>query len=314
MILNRFISKAVIVLCLLLLSGCASSTLNSVEKNGATKLTNEDIYSLVTSNTLRLISSEFDAYTFFSPDGSLSASSIFNYNLDYGSWDIKSDEKLCIKYSVWYYGDINCYTVYLNDAGDEYYLFTTNGSLAFTATASTGNSERLTLKTKKDKKDVFVRSDMGQGQRDSSYRPAPSSTPTPVPAPAPAPVLSPTGPGASVEEITHTVKSMAKDCPGCNFEEADLRQANLVGANLKGANLQGADLSRANLRRANLEGSDLRGATLLSTNLPGANLKEADLTGADLTGSNLIRADFTDADLSNTILENTLQEGVKGLK
>ena len=256
-----------------------------------------------------MISSEFDAYVFFSQDGSLSATSNFSSNnLDYGSWDITSDQKLCLKYDVWYYGDVKCNSVYLEGGGSDYLFFTDNGSLAYTGTVTSGNSQQLLIKTRKDKKTVFVRSSISQGQTTTSPRPVAAS------APAPSPVVTAPGPGASREEVTHTVKSMAQNCPGCNLEDADLRQANLIGANLKDANLKGADLSRANLRRANLEGADLRGATLLSTNLPGANLKDADLTGADLTGSNLIRADFTGADLDNVILENTLQEGSKGLQ
>ncbi len=296
------------ILCLFLFSGCATSSLKNAAKQGAASLNNEEIYSLVNSNTLRLVASDFDADLFFNQDGSLSASSRFMLNLDYGNWDITEDGKLCIKFGVWYYGDLNCYGVYLDGSGNDYLLFTKNGALGYTATASTGNPEQLLIKTRKDKKTVFVRSSISQGQSKASPRPAAT------PAPAPSPVVSSTDPDVSREEITHSVKSMAKDCPGCNFEDADLRQANLIGANLKDANLRGADLSRANLRRANLEGADLRGATLLSTNLPGANLKDADLTGADLTGSNLIQADFTGADLDNVILDSTLQEGAKGLQ
>ncbi len=301
------------ILCLFFFVGCATSSLKKATEQGATILNDAELYALANSNTIRLISSDFDSYLFFSPDGSLSASSIFNYNLDYGHWDITDEGKLCIKFNVWYYGDLNCYGVYLEGKGSEYLFFTDNGSLAYTGRASTGNSQQLVIKTKKDKKTVFVRSSMSQGQTADDTRSAPTPAAA-APLPEPLPVAASTGSGASQEEIAHTVKSMAKDCPGCNFEDADLRQADLIGANLKDANLQGADLSRANLRRANLEGADLRGATLLSTNLPGANLKDADLTGADLTGSNLIQADFTDAALDNIILDNTLQEGAKGLK
>lgn len=299
-------SKLFIFLCLFLFAGCASSTLDSAIKKGATGLSNEEIFSLVSDNTLRLVASDFDAYIFFTPDGSLSALSLFNSNTDHGRWDIKSDQRLCIKFNVWYYGDVKCYSMYQEGGGGDYLLFTENGSLAYTSKASGGNSQRLAVKSQKNKKADFVRSSMSKDQSTESSRATPK--------PAPAPAIAATGPGATDEEITHTVKEMAKNCPGCNLEDADLRNANLIGANLKDANLSGADLSRANLRRANLEGANLKGATLLSTNLPGANLKDADLTGADLTGSNLIHADLTDADLENVILENTLQEGTKGLK
>lgn len=266
------------------------------------------IFDLVSDNTLRLVASDFDAHVYYSPDGALAASSVTIYNLDNGSWDIKSDDKLCIKFRVWYYGDVNCYTVYEEPASDKYLLFTTNGSLAYTATVKSGNSENLKVKTKKGTEATFVRSNLERDQGTSRPRPAPVAASAQQADPAIA-----SGPGASSKEINHTVKSMAKDCPGCNLKEVDLRKANLIGANLKGADLRGADLSRANLRRANLEGADLSGATLLSANLPGANLRDADLTGADFTGSNLIQADFTGATVEKTILDNTLQEGVKGL-
>jgi len=305
--LNRHLSKLLYLLTLLLLSGCASSTVNNAEKQGATILSAQEIFNLSSENTLRLISSDFDAHIYFSQDGSLSASSVFNHNLDYGSWDIKSDGKLCIKFNTWYYGDVNCYSTYKDGEKDQYLFFTDNGALAYTGTVSAGNSQDIKVKTKKDKKAIYVRGAMSQGQEIPRAAPA-------VRRPTPAPAVTTSGSSSSQEEVKHTVKSMARNCPGCNFEDADLRQANLIGANLKGANLQGADLSRANLRRANLEGADLSGATLLSTNLPGANLKGADLSGADFTGANLIQADFSDADLRGCILDNTLQEGAKGLK
>lgn len=283
--------------------------MNNAVKQGATVLDAQEVFNLVSENNLHLVSSDFDSHVFFSQDGSLSAKSIFDNNLDYGKWDIKSNGELCIKYNVWYYGDTICYSAYKDDKQNQYLFFTNNGSLAYSVTASSGNSQRIKIKTKKDKKSTFVRSSLSKEQSSNSPPPTPATSTAAV-----APVGANSGPGASQEEIKHTVKSMAQNCPDCNFEEADLRNANLIGANLKGANLTGADLSRANLRRANLEGANLAGAVLLSTNLPGANLKDANLSGADLTGSNLIQADFTDADLDGTILDNTLQEGTKGLQ
>ena len=307
--MNRHVPKLFYSIFLLALSGCAASTIDKAVDKGATALSTQEIFSLVSNNTLHLVSSDFDAHLFFSDNGGLSAKSIVASNLDYGTWDIKSDNKICIKYSVWYYADVNCYSAYKEAGQDKYLLFTDNGSLAFSATAFPGNSQHLKIKSKKDGPAVFVRSSLSKGQSSGNTSSASTAAVS-----AAEPAVTNNGPGASQEEITHTVKNMAKDCPGCNFEDGDLRKANLIGANLKGANLRGADLSRANLRRANLEGTDLSGATLLSTNLPGANLKNANLSGADLTGSNLIRADFTGADLNNVILDNTLQEGAKGLK
>jgi len=65
------------------------------------------------------------------------------------------------------------------------------------------------------------------------------------------------------------------NCPGCNFQLADLS-----GEDLTGANLSGANLSFANLRDANLTGADLDNANLTRANLSGANLTSADLSGA----------------------------------
>jgi len=312
--LTRHYPRLFYIFTILILSSCAPSTANKAEQQGATPLTSQEIFDLTTQNTLRFISSDFDAHVYFSEDGSLSASSVFNNNLDYGSWDIKSDGKLCMKFTVWYFGDVNCYSALNDSKNNQYLFFTSNGSLAYTAKASSGNSKHLKIKTKKDKETVYVRSSMSQGKSTSpsSSEPVVSKS---TPAAAPVPVATSSGSSAaSQEEVKHTVKSMAQDCPNCNFADADLRKAYLVGANLKGANLKGADLSRANMRRANLEDVDLSGATLLSANLPGANLRGADLSGADFTGSNLIRADFTGATIEGCIFDNTLQEGIKGLK
>ncbi len=293
------------MLIITLLSGCAASSVDTAVKKGATPLAAEAIFTLVNGNTLHLVSSGVDAHAFHSSDGTVTVSSATTANHDSGTWDIKSDDKFCIKFDVWFHGDVNCYSVYKEEGRDSYLLFTDNGALAYTAVASTGNSQHIKVNTKKGKGATFVRGNMGQEQETAPPHSAPAQ---------PKPPVKTAGPGASSKEIGYTVKNMAKDCPGCNLKGADLRKASLIGANLKGADLSGADLSRANLRRANLEGADLTGATLLSCNLPGANLKDADLSGADLTGSNLIQADLTDATLTNTILENTLQEGVKGLK
>jgi hypothetical protein len=302
--LNHII-KFCIVIIALTLTGCGTSTINNAIKRGDKPLTVDEIYSLVNENTLRLVSSDFDAHVFFSENGKITANSLKNADDD-GSWDIKSDASICLKYSIWYYGDVKCYSVYRETEKNSYLLFTGNGAFAYTATMASGNSQNLKIATG-NQNNEFMRESLSKGEHNAS--PVITTTPAAI-----APAVASTGPAAPSEEIKQTVKSMAQDCPDCNLESADLRQAYLVGANLKGANLRGADLSRANLRRANLEGADLSGATLLSTNLPGANLKNADLTGADLTGSNLIQADLSGADLKNSILKDTLQEGTKGIR
>lgn len=58
-----------------------------------------------------------------------------------------------------------------------------------------------------------------------------------------------------------------KQCPECNFSNANLKGLDLQGFNLQGANLEGANLS---------------GTKLANANLKNANLNKANLTGADL--------------------------------
>jgi uncharacterized protein YjbI with pentapeptide repeats len=58
-----------------------------------------------------------------------------------------------------------------------------------------------------------------------------------------------------------------KQCPECNFSNANLKGLDLQGFNLQGANLEGANLS---------------GAKLANAKLKNANLNRANLTGADL--------------------------------
>ncbi len=301
--MNKIATKILVILTLFTLGACGTSTVQNAIRKGAEPLSVNEIFSLVSNNTIHLVSSDFDTFVFMAENGKMAAKSLENTE-DSGQWDLKNDATLCMKYNTWYYGDVKCYSVYQEEKKGSYLLYTGNGAFAYTATVANGNTRHLQIGNKGSQSE-FVREQLRKGGTDT--RSSSSNTPPSLNTPN-------DQPEASYEEINHSVKAMAKDCPDCNLEDADLRQAQLIGANLKGANLRGADLSRANLRRANLEGADLSGATLLSTNLPGANLKNADLSGADLTGSNLIQADFSGADLDNSILKNTLKEGTKGLK
>ena len=76
-----------------------------------------------------------------------------------------------------------------------------------------------------------------------------------------------------------------KQCPECNFSNANLKGLDLQGFNLQGANLEGANLS---------------GAKLANANLKNANLNRANLTGADLGCSGIsfnLNADDTAANM-----------------
>ena len=319
-----------ILFCTLLFTGCAPVTQNQMAAKGSSPLAAQQIFDLVSANTLYMEAIDFKSHLYFLTDGTLlaGAESRSGNDKDTGGWDINGKNQLCLKFKAWYYGEMKCYSVYPNTEQDAYVLFHDNGAIAYTAKSLTGDSARLYTPPQSNQKKVYLRESLTTGQTPPS--PAPASAPEPTVEPSskttylreslaaggqdlPSPQEA--GPdGTSNEEVRQTVKTMAKNCPGCNLDKSDLSQADLVGANLKGAKLKGADLSRANLRRANLEGANLSGASLLSANLPGANLRGANLTNADFTGANLIQADFTGAKTENMILTNAHLEGAKGLK
>jgi hypothetical protein len=329
-----------ILFCTLFFAGCAPVTQNQMAAKGATPLAAKQIFDLVSGNSLHMEAIDFNSHMYFQPDGKISAraESMTADDTDTGGWDINGENQLCLKFKVWYYGEMRCYSVYPDDGKNKYALFLNNGALAYNAKSLSGDAAHLYQAPGSTKKDTFLRESLTTGKTPPTPVAAAVPPQTPEPAnktaylreslaagqsaaapqetetPAAVDQKNEDSPAVPAAEIEHTVKSTAKNCPGCNLEKSDLRQADLVGANLKGANLKGADLSRANLRRANLEGANLTGAFLLNTNLPGANLKGANLTDADLTGANLTKADFTGAKTSNMILTNAHLDGVQGLK
>ena len=296
---------------LLVLSACAPGNQNQLLKEGKTQLNAEQLFQLVSGNTLHLESIDFNAWVHLLEDGRLSAKNRQNQR-DTGVWDINSDSRLCLKFEAWYYGDERCYSL-IAVGGDDYVLFTANGARAYSATAISGDSEKLAAAGRKKGK-TYLREKMAGGKSTASGINPPAaapaqtgpdevSPPREIPAPAPPP-----------EELRHTLAEMAKNCPNCNLAGADLKGVELITANLAGANLAGADLSRANLRRANLAGANLAGAIMVNANLPGANLANCNMSNANLTGANLIKANFTGAMTDGIQLQGALLEGVTGLK
>jgi hypothetical protein len=298
------LSGICLLLTLVLLSGCATSTQNRMLQEGKSQLNADQIYQAVSGNTLYLEAIDFSAWVHFLDNGRVSARNRSN-NTDTGKWDINSDKQLCMKFNVWFYGDERCFSMVEEGTG-RYVLFTTNGARAYSATAGKGDTEKL-AKTARKKDKTYLREQMaggGEAAEDSRPPQTVAATPTRVtPAPPPPP-----------EEIRHTLATMARNCPNCNLAGADLKGVDLITANLAGANLAGADLSGANLRRANLAGANLAGAILVNTNLPGANLANCNMSEADLSGANLIKANFTGAMTEGVILQGAHLEGVIGLE
>lgn len=275
----------------------------------------DGVLNLVDSNTLFIHSFHEDSYLYFDHSGKLFGKDIYN-NKDNGNWDVSEDGELCMRMKNWWYGDLKCYQMLTT--GGTFHLANTSGVLQYSAEQLPGDAKSLFHVSKKKKKSYrrsIRRANQpplsGQQETDT----LPTNTVSATPEEVRRPVTEETGPN-SVEQgkdLRSTVKWMARDCPGCNLAETDLKKADLVGANLVGANLRGARLKMANLRRANLEGANLHGADLSYANLPGANLQHADLSGANLKGANLIRADLSGADLQGADLTGALLESTRGI-
>ena len=263
-------------------SGCAPVTMEQFIADGSEPLSEDQIYELIADRGVHLEAIDFDAKVQFLSNGHLTATSLQGEQ-DKGKWSIVPENQLCIKFELWYFGDLKCYKVVQDN--DKYLFFTTNGARYYTGTPTPG-SNGLTADKDPTEKETH------RYQRQSVPEIAPLSN----------------------EDKKHTLISLARNCPDCNFTGVDLREASLIGANLAGTNLSGADLRDANLRRANLAGANLTGANLARTNLAGANLSDCNLTDADLTGSNLISATVTGAIFKGAILSGAHLESIQGFK
>jgi len=303
-----------ILCCLIFLAGCAPTSVKKLEqKAGARPLPPEAVLKLVDGNTLFVKSFEEESWLYFDHSGKLFGKDIDN-NKDLGRWDVSEDAELCMRMNHWWYGDLLCYQVIA--ANGKYHLATGNGVLKYTGIQYPGDARHLYYAVKKKKKSY--RHSLRAKNRSVRAR---EETTAEVAQPREEtdqfsssiteerPVSSESG----ERTIRSTIKWMARDCPGCNLAETNLKKADLVGAQLAGANLRGALLRMANLRRADLEGANLAGADLSYANLPGANLRGADLTGASFKGANLIKADLTGAKIKGADFSNALLESVRGL-
>lgn len=307
-----------LVICIAV-AGCAPSNVQSLlAKKSGSQLTPEQVLSLVEGNTLKLSGGDADMYLFLDTSGKTFAVDDDN-SKDLGQWDVSEEGEFCVRMKHWWFGDLICYQVYSVDDG--YTLTNTKGLILFSALQYAGDYKGSYYPLKRERKSIRKSARHKSDERTSLSRTRareisePVSQPeTPVQAPEKS-ITEVNTYAASKEDrnLRSTVKWMARDCPGCNLAETDLKKADLVGASLAGANLRGSNLRMANLRRADLEGANLEDAILTYCKMPGANLKNANLRGANLKGANLIRADLTNADLTGATLEGALLEGVKGL-
>jgi len=293
-----------IVATTLFFSGCSSITLNSAKQKGNNELGARDIFDLVSGNTLTLTAYDFDGKVYFSEQGKLAGVDNEGQR-DTGSWDIKNNDQLCLKFKIWYYGDLNCYSVVTDNERNLVSFFTSNGAAYYNGSVDRGDSSGLATQIKTKESSKFLRQTLAEEKTSTpqTQETAPDSgDQTPLPDKT-----------ASIA-TSSGVRALAQKCNGCNLAGADLKEAMLVKAELEGADLSRADLRYANLRRARLAGANLSGALLNHANLPGADLRGCDLRGADLRGANLLLTDLTDADLTGADLTNAHIENTIGLE
>ena len=302
------------LLLTLVLFGCAPTNVNRlIAEKGGDQLQPDQVLSLVEGNTLKMYGYDSELFLYLDPSSKVFGVDIFDAK-DTGQWDVSDLGELCLRMSSWWYGDLKCYLVY--QVNDEYKLTDDNGLIKFSVTTFPGDYKNSYYVDKNKKRSYrrSIRSDKPTTEPQSDYVAETAEPPTPD---QPEKTISEENTYSSSQDTRNlrtTVKWMARDCPGCNLAETDLRKADLVGARLAGANLHAANLRMANLRRADLQGANLEDAILAYCNMPGADLRGANLKDANLKGANLIRADLTGADLTGANLEGALTEGTKGLK
>ena len=293
-----------IIATTLFFAGCSPVTLNTAKQKGNDELSARDIFDLVSGNTLSLTAYDFDGKVYFSEQGKLAG--IDNEGQkDTGSWDIKNNDQLCLKFKIWYYGDLNCYSVVTDNERNLVSFFTSNGAAYYSGSLDRGDSSGLATQIKTKDSSKFLRQTLAEEE---------ITTPQPQDSAPESSNQSPSPQKTASIATSSGVRALAQKCNGCNLSGADLKEAMLVKAELEGADLSRADLRYANLRRARLAGANLSGALLNHANLPGADLRGCDLRGADLRGANLLLTDLTDADLTGANLVNAHIENTIGLE
>jgi hypothetical protein len=292
-----------VIVLALLLSSCTPGTQSQLIKKGQHPLSAEQLFETVADNTLHLEAIDFDAAVYFQKNGVLSAIDRLN-NKDTGKWDITSENELCLRFGLWYYGDSKCYSVFHDNKPNSFTFFTRNGARYYSAEYIAADPHNLARQLHKTDNKRFLRKDLAQKVQNSDI--SGSIKPRP-PLPAPTPSLT-------INQQTPDIAHLARNCPDCNLAGVNLSKAQLIGANLTGADLSGANLSSANLRRADLTDANLSGAKCIATNLAGAILVNSNLSDVDFTNSNLIKAKLNGATIDGATFTGAHLEGIEGYK
>ncbi len=96
------------LVALFFLSACAPATMTQLVAEGNTPLSANQLRELVTDQSLHLEAIDFNGRVQYLSDGHLRAQSLQG-GKDNGKWYITPEDQLCMKFDVWYYGDLKCY-------------------------------------------------------------------------------------------------------------------------------------------------------------------------------------------------------------
>jgi hypothetical protein len=279
---------------LLLAAGCAAKKAENAPAGEGTRITGAELTALLADNTISIHEYGETAVIEMYGNGKMFAEKSKNEKNE-GTWSTK-DDKLCLRFKRWGFGDQICYDVFRK--GQEYNLYTASGLKSSYFTITQG-----------------VKRGQASGKRPATaaqQQPTTQAKATASPdvveehaAPVSIPAIQETSPAAVPEaasrDLSMIYRGMSQNCPGCNLQGASLAEASLIRANLAGANLSNANLAKANLKWANLKGANLTSADLSGANLAGADLAGANLERADLTGANLEQANLRGASIDGAI-------------
>lgn len=290
-------SALCLVTMMVFIASCSGNTVSQMTRAGHTPLDAKSIRTLYSGQTLHFEAHDFNANLTFHDGGRLSASNTSD-ETDNGTWNLTTEDMLCLRFNTWYFGDTKCYSTFQENDADRYILFTANGARYYTARPVNASKVGSLNTTFQPKTTVTYRDTAGNSPNIQYESPQPGPRPHSQP---------------DSTEMKFLLATTARNCPACDLSGLDLSEANLADAILSKATLSGTNFQSADLRRANLTGADLEGADLSGANLNRAKLNNCNLRKANLSGANLTMTDLTGADLTGTILQGTLLDRTTGI-